>query len=224
MYQEDVIAKFWSRVIIAGPDDCWIWRGGCRPNGYGILKIAGKTHGAHRIAYELAHGVIPHAGTGRSIESIVVMHACDTKKCVNPNHLSLGTTLDNIRDRDTKGRSARGAAHYRAKLTEEAVEAIRKGRSNGIPRPVLAERFSVSVTTISRITNGENWKHIPNSHPDRPTYGSGNPNAKLAEHHIPAIRARGREGASNPTIAREFGVSPETIRRIINEKRWRHVA
>jgi hypothetical protein len=79
--------------------DCTEWSGYIDPtNGYGRYSH----QYAHRLAYEKAHGPIP-AG-------LQVMHSCDNRACVNPDHLSLGTNLDNVRDMESKGRAKRGAA------------------------------------------------------------------------------------------------------------------
>jgi hypothetical protein len=211
------IARFWSRVAIAGQAECWLWQGGGRRNGYGAIKIGGRMYSTHRIAYELKHGTTPP-------RTMFVMHTCDIKKCVNPGHLVLGTSLDNVRDRDSKGRQSRGEAHYKTKLTNSDIEMIRSERSNGVPREVFVKMFNLSLTSITRITSGEDWKHIPNRSPFQATHGSGHPMAKLTEAVIPVIRDHGQKGIPVSIIAREFGVAKETIRRILTGKRWRHVA
>ena len=78
---------------------CHLWIGGADPDGYGVISRQGrrgKQERAHRVAYELFVGPIP--------DGICVLHRCDTPACVNPEHLFLGTNLDNVRDRDAKGR------------------------------------------------------------------------------------------------------------------------
>ena len=77
---------------------CWIWKAGIRGNnGYGGFRV-NKTsiRLAHNVSYELYKGNIP---TG-----LKVLHTCDNSLCVNPDHLYLGTQMDNIKDRDMKGR------------------------------------------------------------------------------------------------------------------------
>ncbi len=77
-------------------ESCWEWRGARSGDGYGTFQLPNKLIGAHRMAYILYKGEIP-AG-------LCVCHKCDNPICINPEHLFLGTVVDNNRDRDTKGR------------------------------------------------------------------------------------------------------------------------
>ena len=76
--------RFWAKVDLSYPDDCWIWFG-CRRNGYGQIKAGGKNGGktldAHRVSYEMAYGPIP--------KGFEIHHTCQNKSCVNPDHLEL---------------------------------------------------------------------------------------------------------------------------------------
>jgi len=66
------------------------------PSGHGQIHYKGKTVLAHRLSWELANGPIP--------EGLCVLHDCDNPPCINPEHLFLGTRVDNNLDRDSKGR------------------------------------------------------------------------------------------------------------------------
>lgn len=149
--------RFWKRVQ-HGPS-CWLWSGAVGNHGYGVFSVGHQYYTAHRFSYELAHGPIP--------EGMFVCHTCDNRRCVNPDHLFLGTPADNIHDMYSKGRQkigvkARGEQHWHTTLTEEQVQAIRSeyGKGGVILR-TLAERYDVSLQTIHRIVKRQVWKHLP---------------------------------------------------------------
>jgi hypothetical protein len=139
---------FWAKVDTSG--NCWIWRSAINPTGYGAFNWRGKTRKAHRIAYELAYGV--------SLSSEQhVMHSCDNPACVNPAHLTLGTHLDNVRDKVTKGRQrslGRGS-----RLTADDVAIIRERYARGgITQQQLAAEYNVTPNFMSEILRGRAWK------------------------------------------------------------------
>lgn len=147
--------RFWSKV--KKTDTCWLWIGGRLTDGYGAFKMPnGRTSGiqqrAHRIAWLLTHGTIP--------DGQQVLHTCDNPLCVCPDHLFLGTALDNVRDKHAKGRQryAHGSTHGHAKLIENDVQKIR--RSIGALQRELAVRFGVTQTTIRNILHHKTWTHV----------------------------------------------------------------
>lgn len=90
----------------------------------------------------------------------VIMHSCDNTSCVNPKHLSLGTQIDNIKDRVKKGRSAYYESNGNNKLTMKDVEFIRYYHGKRTVRE-LSEFFNVDKTTIQRIQHNKNWMPLP---------------------------------------------------------------
>lgn len=123
---------------------CHIYDGPLHKSGYGLgSKTNGKAVRAHRAAWITANGPIP--------DGLWVLHHCDQRDCVNPEHLFLGTLLDNNADRDRKGRNA-------SKLTAEQVVAIRRRRAAGETQQSIADDFGVSRPLISMIASGKVWR------------------------------------------------------------------
>jgi hypothetical protein len=110
--------------------------------------LKGLTQRVHRVAYAMGHG-IP--------EGLHVLHKCDNKLCVRPSHLFLGTNADNMADRDTKGRQAKGASSGSAKLTETQVKAIRRDTRT---QRVIGKDYGVSHALIGYIKRNEAWTHV----------------------------------------------------------------
>lgn len=130
---------------------CWIWTGAVSKakNGeYGVLNIDNKKHVyAHRLSAK-------HLG-GLEIDGMVVRHVCDNPSCINPNHLTVGTQADNIRDRCARRRTATGERASRAKLTEAQVAEIRESR---LSHRAIARIYGVSHSTVGGIKRGVYWK------------------------------------------------------------------
>ena len=137
---------------------CLEWTGFKSRDGYGILQTSGKLIKAHRVADCNANGKNLEDITG-----LVVRHKCDNRKCLNPDHLEIGTSADNTRDRHMRNRDARGSKNGNSKLTEDQVLDIRsvyRGhcRKNGaIP---LAKKYGVSPSLIGMIARNEIWKKM----------------------------------------------------------------
>ena len=124
-------------------------------DGYGQLVVNGKRYLAHRLSY------CNHNGLEYSdIKGKLVRHKCDNPTCINPTHLELGTHADNMVDRNTRGRAAKGTTHGRVKLTEVDVQAIRSTYIKGSTThgcPALAKTYGVTFQTIHKIVNNHRW-------------------------------------------------------------------
>jgi len=144
--------RFWRRVNKT--PTCWLWTGAFYTTGYGVMRVAGRNVRAHRVSWELEHGPIP--------DGLQVLHRCDVRACVRPDHLSLGTHADNVADRDNKGRQPRGELNGLAKLTQEQVRAMRaEYAAGGISQPALARRYGIAHGTLEAILHRRSWKHVP---------------------------------------------------------------
>jgi len=142
--------RFWDKVDKSG--DCWLWTASDDgKRGYGKISVGNKMHYAHRLAYEAHVGPIP--------KGLCVLHKCDTPKCVNPDHLFLGTIADNNRDRDQKGRHVPqiGKDHWRADLCETDIYLIKEIDA---PQQTIADWFGISQAHVSRIKNSQAWRHL----------------------------------------------------------------
>src|SRR5712692_7724477 len=87
------LERFWQKVE-PNPSGCWLWKG-CLSRGYGQVQIDSKQMASHRFAWEDIMGPVP--------EGLWVLHKCDVRNCVNPQHLFLGTNSDNVKDAVSKG-------------------------------------------------------------------------------------------------------------------------
>lgn len=137
-------SRFWSKVNKASDGECWIWTAYHNARGYGTFRLDGKQTLAHRVSWVWANGAIPNG--------LFVCHSCDNPPCVNPAHLFLGTHEENMRDMATKGRSSRANAI----LTTDQVHAIRQ-ECNLLQ---VANKYGVSVRTITDIMVGKSWKDV----------------------------------------------------------------
>lgn len=140
-----------KRVQVA-EDGCWLWTAYCMKNGYGLFRMSShhqRSRLAHRASYVLFNGEIP--------DGLDVMHSCDNRRCVNPDHLSVGTRQENMRDAVNKNRAARGETHGRGRLSErQAIEILEAAG----PHKEIASRFDVSAATVSDIKRGHRWSHL----------------------------------------------------------------
>jgi hypothetical protein len=145
--------RFWENVDQTpgqGPQgDCWEWTKGRVDQGYGRLSVGDGEVRAHRLSYEIAFGPIP--------DGMMVCHHCDNPPCCNPNHLFLGTALDNSDDKVAKRRHLFGMGHHKAKLTDDDVRTI---RADGRMQIELAAAYGVTQGLIGMIKRREIWAHI----------------------------------------------------------------
>lgn len=166
---QDFETRFWRRVVKT--DGCWESKSVRKSTGYGHIQVRRDdgsfySDGMHRVSWRMHFGPIP-AG-------MYVLHRCDNRPCVRPDHLFLGTISDNHADMVAKGRHphgktsgmygrgdlVQGERNANARLTEAAVLEIRRRRSEGEGRDALAREFGISIDTLNGVIYRKAWKHI----------------------------------------------------------------
>lgn len=154
------VERFWQKVDRApgqGPrGDCWLWIGALNDSGYGKLTANGsKAYRAHRFSYELENGPLA-AGA-------CVLHRCDTRRCVRPDHLFEGTRSENNADTKSKGRSrggqGKGSAHPRAVLNEHYIKLIWFFRGRGHGASAIGRMLQLNRRTVQNVLSGNSWSH-----------------------------------------------------------------
>lgn len=124
---------------------CWLWTGLLTSSGYGKI---GWHIIAHRFSYERFNGPIP--------DGMFVCHSCDTPACVNPAHLWIGTTDDNMADMAAKKRSAHGARHSKS-IPVDVVLTAYEAMSEGMPTTRAAKEFGLSETMAWMVKRRKTW-------------------------------------------------------------------
>lgn len=139
MLDERAIKRFWDKVIVQ--DGCWGWKGTVYgSNGYSRMWTGEKAIGGHRFSWLLHKGAIP--------DGLLVLHRCDNPVCTNPEHLWLGTDLDNIADRDAKGRTCKGDNQWQRKYPEKRMFGDKNGTRR---RPETVRRGEAQ--NLSKVTD-----------------------------------------------------------------------
>jgi len=147
--------RFLDKVKVLDTFGCWEWTGarlGARlgevanpGTGHGYFRYADGSVLAHRWSWE-------HIGGNAPPGDLCVLHKCDNPKCVNPDHLFLGTRADNSADMVSKGRAAK-------KLTEAQAREIIALRATGLTLKEVAAKFNIDLSMVSYICKGKCWKN-----------------------------------------------------------------
>lgn len=147
--KETLVRRFWNKVDVRGEDDCWVWAASLDSDGYGQIgckEIQSNPCKAHRLSWFFAYGEHPEPG-------LLVCHSCDTRSCVNPKHLFLGTPKDNSQDAAKKMR-------FRNKLTPEQVREIRARREAGETLSGIAKDYGIGRQSVFDIHSRHTWSHV----------------------------------------------------------------
>ncbi len=180
---DDIGSRFWPKV--KQTEGCWLWIGAKDSDGYGTFRISNRGTHAHRIAYALKVGHIPTA--------VSVLHSCDNRSCVRPDHLFLGTQLDNVNDMMKKGRGNKASGD------RNASRLYPEKRPHGDTHP-----FRLHPELHARGERAANAKLKEGQVIEiRRSWEAG----ELSQH----------------ALARKYGVTLTTINLIVNRRAWRHL-
>ena len=139
-------SRLWENTRLDFNTMCLEWQGSKDTAGYGQLSINGKLVYVHRLSYESAKGKIPLG--------LEILHSCDNKICINPDHLSVGTHQDNMTDMASKGRG-------RSKFAESDVLEIRRRWANGEQTQTsMAKEFGITQQWINAIILRKAWEWL----------------------------------------------------------------
>ena len=207
--------RFWSKVRIDTLDNCWEWQAGDDGSGYGLFHFQGKQHRAHRISWMLWHGKFPN--------EMFVCHHCDNPGCVNPRYLFLGTAADNSIDKMRKGRHK---SPWPCRFDSLQIAEIREAYTEKqVTQEQLAQKYSVSVSTINRIVRDKGYTWIDGFiKGEQPQLLGQLARRKLTSSQVIELRqAYAAEQAYQKELAKRYNVSPTTIDEIIRGEKYAEV-
>lgn len=126
---------------------CWEWTGVKTTQGYAKISFIDYVFGGHRIAYEVFRGRIE--------DNKWVLHTCDNPPCINPDHLYLGNSKDNVSDMISRGRTQWSSKSRVAKITE-----IRENVGN-LTVNELARKYNEPIGTVRLFMMNKTYKNLP---------------------------------------------------------------
>ena len=230
-YPQDVIDRLWSKINVPknldGTDNiniCWIHSNAQNKDGYTHMKINNITYHTHRIVYECYNGPIN--------KCMVVCHSCDCPNCVNPNHLWEGTHAENVADKMSKGRQAKGSVVHTAVLTEDGVYDILEGIHNNKFKSTsdILKVYPVKLCTLHFLLLGKTWTYTSDSICIKLNLNLGTLRSKIIKKHkqlnvsmVKIIKKWLNNGVSVSTIAKRTGSGLTTIYSIKAGRTWKHV-
>lgn len=131
------MVKLMRRVEFDTNGGCWLWTGAMQ-RGYGTMCLAKRFFGAHRVSYELHNGPIP--------DGLHVLHKCDVRACVNPDHLFAGDRKANMQDMLSKGRNRQPSGYHKTSERERRyiLETLTE------PAAVVARSLGRHPSTVAR--------------------------------------------------------------------------
>jgi hypothetical protein len=179
---------------------CWEWTGRLFDNtGYGQYSINSRPVSAHRHSYQVYKGDIPNG--------LLVRHTCDNRKCVNPDHLIVGTQQDNMNDMVERNRQSQGNTHY----ARTQPERLARGDTHG------------SKTHPEALVRGDEWKKQHHEHINNQK-GSKNCNSKLTDDDVREIRIICVFAFTHKELAKMYGVSRPVMSKVIRGDSYKNIS
>ena len=188
--------RFWSKVDKSG--DCWEWRAGLDDHDYGQFRMGNKNFKAHRAAWILTHGENPTQD---------ILHSCDNRKCVRPDHLRLGSDTDNMRD--SLERERRNLLFSNADVAE-----MRKLARLGKSRQELVDIFGGTRLAVTLAVTGQTFKHV--EEPPAEFIKKDKSKSKLTLEQVIEIKREllAPYWGQNKAIAKRYGLTPSEVSHI----------
>lgn len=198
------LAEKVEALVAADPvTGCWNWTRAVNADGYGYgLYHGGNQIRAHRVAFLVSMGGLPPPDNP-------IRHLCSNPRCCRPNHLAVGTFLENAQDTKAAGRANGSRKSFRQRKADALAIRMADG-----PHSTIAKQLGVSLSTVGRAKRGATWRGLQGSQVRR----SG---TKLTESDVRAIR---ESDEANKVIAARYGVTAPNILAIRQWRTWRHVA
>jgi HNH endonuclease len=146
---------FWDYV--KKTKTCWLWMGPKDKDGYGKFREHHYVRRvlAHRYSWQLHWCPIG--------DDICVLHHCDVRNCVRPDHLFLGEPPDNSHDMVVKNRSAYGVRNFNSKINDRLAREIRRKYVYGSTTAgtvALGKQYGLHYSTVWDIVNHNNWQRV----------------------------------------------------------------
>lgn len=216
---QKVESRFWSKVNIG--DGCWEWNAATTWDGYGRFRLNGTQCLAHRISYTMHNKIDPG--------ELLVCHKCDNPKCVNPDHLFLGTNSDNQNDCLKKGRrkAKNGERGVNSSLSDKAACSIREEYADSsITANDLAKKYNVPRLTIQKIINGTIYRTAGGPitrGKNKSKAGENNGRSRLTVESVKELRSLFSQGCTVLDLARMFGIPESTVGNAVSGKTWKHI-
>jgi hypothetical protein len=198
MRKRITLAERLDRNSIPEPNSgCRLWIRCLDAHGYGVMRVDGVIRSAHRMSYFNHYGALP--------DGLFVCHHCDNPCCIEPTHLFLGTPADNMRDRDSKGRTATG------------------DRNGSVIHPESRPRGNEHWTRSHperRLRGNLNGLRI---HPESVLRGEAHGMALVTAGQVREIRLRYASGEQQGPIAHDYGIGRSAVGAIVRREVWKHL-